>query len=252
MADAYSDFDLAIFCSDYDPFTKDEKWLSQIGSVWVCVHEKVHQGGNTFPTRLVIFEGGVKVDFGFYTMGVLQDLVHAKPLPDEYNRGYSVLVDKESLTASMLKATHKEGPGRKPTEQVFQRVVSEFWFEAYHVAIYLKREDLWSVKFRSTAMHAFLLPLTEWEAQARNQWNQTTPPIGKRMASWVDAGTWKALQGVFAHFEARDSWNALFHTLALFRRLSVDLSRMLEFDYPEDLDKNMSRFILELRAGNTC
>ena len=78
MADAYSDYDLAIFCSDYDSYIKDEKWLSQIGNVWVCVHEKMHQNNNTFPTRLVIFEGGVKVDFGFYTMGILQGLVHAK------------------------------------------------------------------------------------------------------------------------------------------------------------------------------
>jgi aminoglycoside 6-adenylyltransferase len=135
------------------------------------------------------------------------------------------LLDKETLTASMPKATHKECPGKKPPEQEFQRIINEFWFEAYHVAIYLRREDLWSVKFRSAAMHGFLLTVIEWESQARNGWNQKTPPIGKWMVSWVDADTWKALQGVFAHFEVKDSWGALSHTLTLFRRLSADLSR---------------------------
>ncbi len=244
MADAYSDYDLAIFCSAYELYIKDERWLSKIGNVWVCVYEKVEKGDKTFPTRLVIFDGGVKVDFAFYTMDVLADLARARPLPDEYTRGYTVLIDKESLTTSMPPATHKERPGAKPSEQEFQTVIQEFWFEVHHVAKYLKREDLWSAKFRSGSIQDhFLLKMIEWNEQAKRNWESQVPPLGKRMHSWVDADTWKALHQVFAHFDSRDSWQGLIHTIELFRKLATDTAKRLGYSYPHDLDKNITNFI---------
>ena len=98
-------------------------------------------------------------------------------------------------------------------------------------------------------MHGFLLRMIEWEAQTRNGWKQAVPPTGKRMTSWVHPSVLQELERVFAHFDVEDSWDALLHTVTLFRRLAVDLSRQLGFDYPEAMDKNISGFILKLREG---
>lgn len=246
LVDELADYDISVFCSTSTPYTETEEWLAPIGPVWVCVKEKVSCGGQVFPTRLVIFESGIKVDFSFLSLDCLDRMIKGH-LPDEYNRGYQILLDKDNLTHSLPKPNYKEPRAQKPSEPEFLETIEEFWFEAYHVGIYLKREDLWSVKFRSASMHAFLLRMIEWEAQAHNGWDQTVPPIGKRMHSWIQPSVWQELQEVFAHFDVEDSWNALLHTLTLFRRLSVDLSHQLGFDYPEALDKNISEFILKLR-----
>ena len=63
--DELSDYDYSIFCSSYETYVKNDEWLKSIGKVWVCVHEKKEIEGRIFPTRLVIFEGGIKVDFSF-------------------------------------------------------------------------------------------------------------------------------------------------------------------------------------------
>ncbi len=245
-SDAYSDYDISVFCKTEKPYTQTEEWLSRLGKVWVCVKEKSSCNGREFPTRLVIFEGGIKVDFSFLSLDLLNQMVRGD-LPKEYHRGYRVLLDKSSLTQGMPKPLYQEPKAMKPSEREFLEALAEFWFEAYHVAIYLKREELWLVKFRSAAMHGFLLRLIEWEAEARNSWSQTAPPLGKRMASWVDPSTWAALHGVFAHFAAEDSWKALLHTLALFRDLSIQVSRQLGYAYPEALDQQITGFISELR-----
>jgi aminoglycoside 6-adenylyltransferase len=250
MADEYSDYDLAIFCYAFDAYIRDERWLSNIGKVWVCVCEKVERSGKIFPTRLVIFEDGVKVDFGFYTMDVLHTLVHARHLPDDYNRGYSVLIDKESLTVSMPKATGKESHAKKPSKEEFLKVVNEFWFEVHHVAKYLKRGDLWLVKLRSGLIFEhFLLKMIEWNEEAKGNWASRVPPSGKRMQSWVDANTWRDLHQVFARFENRDSRQGLIHTMELFRKLAIDTSRRLGYSYPHDLDKNMTHFVTMLLSS---
>lgn len=251
IADRFSDYDLVLFCTSFDPYIKDEKWLSCIGNVWVCVHEKLERGNKMFPTRLVIFEGGAKVDFSFYTMDVLHGLVSAKSLPDAYNRGYSTLIDKDSLAASMAKPTSTESPAVPPSEAEFLRVVNEFWFEVYHVAKYLKREDLWSVKGRSHSIYDnFLLKMIEWHEEAIRNLASRMPPLGKRMQSWVSAETWCDLQRIFAHFDRHDSCLCLKHTAELFRRLAVDVSKRLGFAYPQDVDRNISNFVTTILSSD--
>lgn len=247
-----SDYDVAVFCNSYAPYIKTEDWLKAFGDVWVCIKEKVFFNEKTFPTRLVIFEGGIKVDFSFFTLDVLHSIVESSKLPEDYNRGYQILLDKSNLTYSLKKPNFKEPLAIKPSENEFLEVIKEFWFEAYHVAVYLKREDLWSVKFRSTTMHAFLLKIIEWQTENQNGWKEKTPPIGRQMHLWANKSTWKALDKVFAHFEAQDSWNALLHSLTLFRELSTKLSKEFDFTYPEPLDKNITKFIISLYKGDKC
>lgn len=242
--DRFADYDISVFCTSPSAFTDAESWLLQIGDVWVCVKEKICIGSNTFHTRLVIFSGGIKVDFSFLPLQVLNDMKDR--LSEDYDRGYRVLLDKGNLTKALKKPSFKGPPAVPPSEQEYLRINDEFWFEAYHVAIYLKRNDLWSVKFRANAMHEFLLQMIQWHAEAQKDWKEKSQPLGKNMRSWVDPETWNALEGVFARFDVQDSWRALFSTSDLFRRLSVDVARHLGYDYPSSIDKNMSEFIVTL------
>src|ERR1700722_1167109 len=148
--DHFSDYDLSVFCDTDEFYTGSESWLSQFGNVWVCIKEKVLYKSKTFPSRLVIFKGGIKVDFSFLSLDVLDEIAQSSALPDNYNLGYKILLDKDDRAARMLPPQF-EVKAIKPSEQEFHEVVKEFWFEIYHVGVYLKRGDLWSMKFRSWA-----------------------------------------------------------------------------------------------------
>lgn len=247
--DAFSDYDFSVFCDADASYTGSESWLTQFGNVWVCIKEKVVCKGKTFPSRLVIFEGGVKVDFSFLSIDVLAEITQSSSLPDEYHLGYKILLDKDHRTSGMV-PPHYEMEAIKPSEQEFQEMVKEFWFEVYHIGVYLKRGDLWSVKFRSWAAHSFLLKMIEWHAASENHWHSSVPPIGKRMRSWVTEELWKDLHGVFAHFDAEDSWKALFNTMELFRRITVETAESLRFNSMEDLSRNMIGFITVLKSSS--
>lgn len=245
--DALSDYDLSIFSRSDTLFTNDQ-WISKIGHPWVCVHEKVYYRNREFPSRLVIFEGGAKVDFSLFSLEVLNELANASFLPFEYDRGYQALLDKDGVTEKMVKPSFKALTNKKPNEQEFLNVVNEFWFEAYHVAVYLKRGDLWSAKFRAHGIYDhFLLKMIEWSELAKLQWKEAIPPIGKRMQLWVGKSTWEALHHIFAHFDSQDSWSALVNTMTLFRNLATDLAEKLCFNYPIDRDNHISGFIFNLR-----
>ena len=110
------------------------------------------------------------------SLDVLGQITKSSSLPDDYNLGYKILLDKDDRAARMPLPQFEVG---RPSEKEFHEVIKEFWFEVNHVGAYLKRRDLWSVKFRAWAAHNFLLRMVEWHVQADNGWCCSTPPIGK-------------------------------------------------------------------------
>jgi aminoglycoside 6-adenylyltransferase len=114
---------------------------------------------------------------------------------------------------------------------------------------YLIRGDLWVVKTRDWTMKEMLLRMIEWHALA------TTGPatdvwyIGTKMTRWVDPAVWSALEDVFGHFDAADSWRAIEATMRLFARLTHEVADRLELSYPEHSERQIMDHVLGMKAG---
>lgn len=242
--DELADFDLSVFTRTHEPYTQNDDWLSTIGQVWVAIPEEYEWHGETVLTRLVIFKDGVKVDFSFVSVHELATLANS----DDLDAGYQVLLDKDGATEQFPQPTFSTKHTPLPPQQDFVNLVCEFWFEAYHVAKYLKREELWLVKFRDWGAKELLLKMMEWQAQAQHGWAYNTAYLGKHMQAWVGPSIWQALHCTFAHFERDDSWASLLASMNLFRRLATDVAQRLGYPYPVDVDRNLTGFILRLKG----
>jgi aminoglycoside 6-adenylyltransferase len=203
--------------------------------VWVCVPDQYYVGEEIVPTRLVIYEGGVKVDFSFHTLSLVPKV--------RWIGNYKVLLDKDGLATGMRQSDRKAAP---PGEQDFVRLVDEFWFEAYHVAKYLKREELWLAKRRDGAVKELLLRMMEWHQKSRHGWDYDTQEEGKHLKDWFDPSLWSPLQDTFARFDSMDVWRGLSTTLSLFRQLARETADRLGFAYPQEVDANIGGFIASL------
>jgi len=203
------------------------------------------------PTRLVIFKGGFKVDFGFYPMEILKIMANNK-LPNEFNMGYKVLVDKDKLTSKIPPPDYEGFKEKQPKEREFHDLIKEFWFEVYHVAKYLWRQDLWSVQFRLNGIHQrILLKMICWNEAAKYEWNYTTHRIGKRLRDWISNDTFVDLHTVFPRFDVNEGWDAIKTTIALFQKLSHETAAILDYSDLTDLENNMGGFVAqyEIKKG---
>src|SRR3954463_9666521 len=134
--DILSDYDIAFYGNDFT-FIGNDEWLNNIQEYWVCIHDQFKFLGYDIPTRLTIFDEYFKVDFSFHPMEELQKMIDDKKIPDDYNIGYEVLLDKDGVLKYLIKPQYKGFVLTKPDEKAFQENVKEFWFECYHVAKYL-------------------------------------------------------------------------------------------------------------------
>jgi len=235
--DSYSDYDLEVFTSVPEAYTSGHAWLEGIAPVWVLLATESSRG---CPTRLVIFEGGRKVDFSILPVSSLEDMVNGQELNELYEQGYRVLIDRTGLASRLPPPAYSPPPGRLPTEAEFRAVIEEFWFEAWHIPKYIARGDLWVVKFRDWTMKELLLRMLEWNAIADNR---AAAEIGSRMKSWTRPDLWRRLHKVFGRFDATDSRRALLATISLFRDIAAETADTLGYKYPRPVDDAISAYI---------
>lgn len=235
--DEFSDLDIEVIARDPQRLLADDSWFRALGDVWVVLRfdELRH------PTRLVIYDGGAKVD---YTVAGADRLTEMRERLDAlYERGYRVLLDKEGLAKVLPPPTGAFPKHPAPTQQQFDAVVQEFWFEATHMPRYLARDALWVVKFRDWTMKQDLLTMLEWRATARSGHPVDIWYIGTRMKSWVDAPTWQQVHEVFGRFDRADSWRALLATADLFARASSETAERCGLTYPARLESDVRSYL---------
>lgn len=245
LGDEWSDLDLMIFSTGFEEYLFRTDWLDDIGDVWVSIPHETSAGD---PERLVLFDGGYNVDFVFFTIDELRRLTNAETLDGVYQRGYYVLVDKDGLAGQIFPPSFKPPPFGKPSENAFLSTVDTFWYGAVYVAKQIRRRNLWVVKFRDWSMKELLLKMMEWHAHTTHGWDHDTFHDGHFLLNWTDRKTWNALNDVFGHFGAADSWRALLASTDLFRRIATETASRLGYSYPNTLDENITQYIKTLLA----
>jgi aminoglycoside 6-adenylyltransferase len=245
--DEWSDLDVQLYTTSLAHYAADQSWANAIGQVWICFDANREPAN---PSRLVWFAGGKKVDFTFKPLTDLLPHPTIDNLSDEHQRGYYVVLDKDGLFTNYPASPHRFPPAPAPTAAEYQYAVDEFWFEAIHVAQFIRRRELWVAKFRDWTMKTCLLQMIEWHAQAGHDWNYNTWIIGKRIDRWTDAATWKAIHGIWSGYDPYASWQALLSMLDLFTRLSADVAAKLTHPYNSDLYTDIHVYIRSLYTAD--
>jgi len=73
-----------------------------------------------------------------------------------------------------------------PTVAALLETINEFWFEAIHVAQFIRRREFWVVKHRDWTVKGNLLRILEWHAHCTRKEPANTWRLGRRISSWAD------------------------------------------------------------------
>lgn len=239
--DQFSDLDLQVITQDLRTYTANDNWLNSLGDVWIRLPLN-----RDVPYKLVWFRDGIKVDFQFLDIGDFHTVVSKSQLPDEYLRGYHVILDKDALFRDLSPSPRVFPQPPPPTAAALEEAINEFWFEAIHVAQFIRRREFWVVKHRDWIMKGNLLRVLEWHAQFTKKEPANTWLHGRRIHSWANDDTIRALKSIWGGWDAPSHWQALLIQLALFRRLTLELAQALGYDYDDKTHQDIKTYIRQL------
>lgn len=244
-ADEYSDLDISLYVTGNRAQESESylRWMRNFSPVWMILEEH-HDDTKSW---LILYQGGIKVDFAVTPVDALQSLIDEKTLWDDQQCGYKILLDKEGIAAQLPAPTpFAPPPYTPPTQAQFIQRVEGYSYGAVYIAKQIKRGNLWKAKWADQIQQQMLLEMLEWHGHATHDSPVDTYYRGDFMRDWVSDATWRELHSVFAHFDADDSRKALLASVRLFTRLTEETAAMLGYDYPRTMIAEATDYLLGL------
>jgi aminoglycoside 6-adenylyltransferase len=248
--DLFSDYDVILALREVQPFYEDRSWLSAFGPVLVVYRDPLEPCRGCLKSGYVTqYENGLKIDFTLWPVEILQQVAADPQLPEEFDAGYRVLLDKDHLSDGLKPPTYRAYIPTPPAEAEYQTVVELFFHEATYAAKHLWRDDLMAAKYNlDQAMKLDNLRLMlEWRVEIDHGWSVKPGPYGRRLKKWLRPDLWAELKSTYAGAELEANWEAMFRTIALFRKVALEVGERLGYSYPHDLDRRAVAYLEKVR-----
>ncbi len=101
--------------------------------------------------------------------------------------------------------------------------------------------DWWSMKYQ------LLRQLLEWRIEIDHNWSWKPGAAGRGLKNDLDTRTWSEFASTYVGEGVDENWDALFKTIALFRRMAKEVGDALGYRYPSDLDERVTNYLRGIR-----
>lgn len=243
--DELSDLDLELIFDSNTYYINNKDWISYFGKPIAMIEEDERFFDHIHAMKMVMYEEGVKVDFKLYSKFRFLEQVKLKELPEDWDIGYQVMIDKDGITRQMQKPTYQVSLIKKPSEKNFRQLLNDFWWDTTYVAKGLARDEIFYAKWMSETniRTDYLTPLIEWYIASQHHWNITTNKYGRLFKKYLPAELWAKTEQTFSGSSIKDNWNALYAMADLVSEIGTQLSYKLHYEYPEKLETDIRNYL---------
>jgi len=225
-ADAYSDLDLILVCSDPDSWLHGD-YPNKLGEIQISFLEKTIGGAQE---RRILYDQARDVDLIAISRQMMENLITSGAASGILGRGYDVLHDRIGIKELLAAHIRTDSTHKNVSQEVFDNIVQDFWFHTVWAAKKILRGEIWVAKMCVDAyLKSLLLKIIELSRSAETDtWHN-----GRFLEKWAGQETVNALGGCFAHYEKADIVSALQNTAQLFGALAPKAAQIHGFDYPQ-------------------
>jgi aminoglycoside 6-adenylyltransferase len=237
-ADLLSDYDVIVVVSDAAAFVADDAWTKAYGRPLVRWGDESELFGETTFFRGVFYDDSIRIDYTIWPRPVADRVTGGTALPDDLDVGYRVLLDKDGVTSRWPAATFRAHVPEIPTRAEYDALLEEFWWDTTYVAKGLWRGDVVFAKFALDydVKLVALRRLLEWRIELDHGWSVRPGAYGKGLERLLPPELRAELDATYVGVGIEESWDALFRTTALFRRVATEVGDALGYPYPQDVD----------------
>ncbi len=188
----------------------------------------------------MLFTDGVRVDLSFAALSSLAYL--------QEDTLTAVLLDKDERIASLPPASDAGYHPPRPSQKEFAEAVNEVFWCSTNVAKGIWRDELPYVKFMYDAIiREALLRILAWYAASRQDWAINTGKFGRWLKQYLPTEIWDAYLKTYAGADYQATWEALFETCRLTRRIGQELAQGLGYAYPLEDDQRTVKYLRRVR-----
>jgi aminoglycoside 6-adenylyltransferase len=247
--DLFSDYDVIVFVPDPAAFVADLEWQSVWRQPLARWGDEDELYGHEISFRGVVYDDWLKIDWSIWPERLLEVIAGRSALPDRLDVGYRVLLDKTGVTERWQAPTYRAHIPSPPTQAEYDALVDEFWWSSSYVAKGLWRGEVVNAKraldvdMKLGVLRRFL----EWKVELENDWSVKPGAYGRGLERMLEPETARELAATYAGAGIEENWEALFATIALFRRIAIEVGEAMGLVYPQQLDETATAYLEAVR-----
>lgn len=248
--DLFSDYDVVLVVTEIHPFFEDRAWLEDFGRVLVVYQDPIkNEYGIERFAYITQYEDGLKIDFTLWPVEMVPRIAAVLQLPDDLDVGYTILMDKDDLTTGLQPPTYAAYIPSPPTQAEYENRIEVFFHEATYVAKHLWRGDLMAAKYNLDCAMKMkkLRQMLEWRMEIDHDWSVKPGAYGRGLKRHLAPETVLELESTYVGAGEQENWDALFDTIALYRRVAIEVGHHLGYSYPHELDRRALAYLRKVQ-----
>lgn len=243
--DPFQDFDIVYFVRDVEPYRRNAAFIKPFGELMIMqlpedmIDPPAENDGHY--TYLMQFLDGNRIDLSLYPLENISALT-ADSLT-------VVLLDKDRLIPDLTPPSDRDYLPKKPTAKLFEDCCNEFWWVSPYVAKGLWRGELTYAKHMlDVYVREQLMKMLTWYFGVQTDFQKSPGKLGKYLKGSLEPEIWKLLENTYADSQPEHIWDSLFVMGDLFRRVGQGVAEHFDFAYPEQDDRNVTRYLHHIRT----
>lgn len=242
--DCFQDFDIIYIVTDVAPFRYNYEWIKRFGEIMILQMPEDMQdpppardGGFTY---LMQFTDGNRIDLGIYPLARL----------DERKKdSLSVLLlDKDEHIGPLAPANESDYLPQPPSAKAFADCCNEFWWVCPYVAKGLWREEILYAKYYlDHFVRDQVMKMSAWYVGLKTGFSRNPGKYGKYLKQYLEPELWEMLQKTYSDVGYENTWEALYTTCDLFRKLALQVAEHFDFEYQHEDDERVSAHLGHVR-----
>jgi len=245
--DSFQDFDVVYVVTDVAPFRPPggNRWIERFGELMIVQMPEDMQdpppsndGGYSY---LMQFSDGNRIDLSLWPAARIREL--------ERDSLSVLLLDKDGIVEPFDPPHEGDYLPRPPTAKAFADCCNEFWWVSPYVAKGLWRQEIIYAKhFLDHFVRDKLMQMLNWHVGVETGFCRNPGKFGKYLQRYLEPELWELLQRTYADADLERTWQALFATCDLFRRLALGVAAHFGFEYPHGDDERVSAHLRHVKT----
>lgn len=238
--DIMQDYDIIYCVQDVEAFKTDESFLEAMGEP-ILVHkpDAMKTLGRTASETFLyscLYEDGVKVDFKFYPVEKITNLMTTETL-------LLLLMDKDNLIQQLAVSSDVGYRAGRATKNEFEEVTAEFFYRVVEMTPYLYRKQTIGGFYAYRELMDMLNRMLSWYIANEKDYKVNLGKNYRDIAKNLDDEYRNIYIDVYPSMDPEEFWRALFAACTLFRKLGLTLAERLGYNYPRQTDVRVSAHI---------
>ena len=244
--DPFQDFDIVYIVTDVAPFKYNYEWIKRFGELIIMqmpedMQDPPPSNDGSFG-YLMQFADGNRIDLGIIPLSQINEI-----------RGDSLsllLLDKDGIVEPFPPANESSYLPKPPTAKLFSDCCNEFWWVSPYIAKGLWRQEILYAKHMhdEVVRGEQLMKMLRWHIGVKTDFKVNPGKQGKYFQKYLEPEYWEMLLKTFADASYENTWDALFATCNLFRKVAIPMAQHFGFDYPFDDDRRVTAHLEHVRA----